>query len=170
MTLHGHTWQSVSKSSRQGFARSNLSISQPHHDFTGLIMIINCTKPVDRRTHTHARALINVGRGPTGPYGPRLGQQGPPVVVESHRPPMTNVGTKTAFRHATIASISKNVSISRGQRSVDWHRLAHTPKEAFSEVRAHARTTQVDFEVDRPPPADSPPGDLLITMVKEAVI
>ena len=34
-------------------------------------------------------------------------------------------------------------------------------------VRVHAGTTQVDFKVDRPPPADSPPGDLLITMVKE---
>ena len=54
------------------------------------------------------------------------------------------------------------------------------PKETVSEVRVHARpyldildadqspkavrlndgTTQVDFEVDRPPPADSPPGDL----------
>ena len=33
-----------------------------------------------------------------------------------------------------------------------------------------AGTTQVDFEVDRPPPADSPPGDLLTTMVKETVI
>ena len=32
-----------------------------------------------------------------------------------------------------------------------------------------ARTTQVDFEVDRPPPADSLPGDLLITMVKETI-
>ena len=32
-------------------------------------------------------------------------------------------------------------------------------------VRFHVGTTQVDFEVDRPPPADSPPGDLLITMV-----
>ena len=28
----------------------------------------------------------------------------------------------------------------------------------------------MDFEVDRPPPADSPPGDLLITMVKETGI
>ena len=28
----------------------------------------------------------------------------------------------------------------------------------------------MDFEVDRPPPADSPLGDLLITMVKEMVI
>ena len=37
-------------------------------------------------------------------------------------------------------------------------------------VRDHAGTAQVDFEVDRSPPADSPPGDLLITMVKETVI
>ena len=37
-------------------------------------------------------------------------------------------------------------------------------------VTVHAGTTQVDFEVDRPPPADSPPGDLMITMVKETVI
>ena len=28
----------------------------------------------------------------------------------------------------------------------------------------------MDFEVDRPSPADSPPGDLLITIVKETVI
>ena len=34
-------------------------------------------------------------------------------------------------------------------------------------VSVHAGTSQVDFEVDRPPPA--PPGHLLITMVKEAV-
>ena len=34
-------------------------------------------------------------------------------------------------------------------------------------VRDHAGTTQVDFEVDSPPPADSPTGNLLITMVKE---
>ena len=40
-------------------------------------------------------------------------------------------------------------------------------RQMQSEV--HAGTTQVDFEVDRPPPADSPPGDLLITMVKETV-
>ena len=43
------------------------------------------------------------------------------------------------------------------------------PKEAFSEVRVHAGTSHVDFEVDRPSPADSPLGDLLITMVKETV-
>ena len=36
-------------------------------------------------------------------------------------------------------------------------------------VSVHAGTSQVDFEVDRPPPANSPPGHLLITMVKEAV-
>ena len=34
-------------------------------------------------------------------------------------------------------------------------------------VRVHAGTTQVDFEVDRSPPSDSPPGNLLITMVEE---
>ena len=34
----------------------------------------------------------------------------------------------------------------------------------------HAGTTQVDFEIDRSPPADTPPGYLLITMVKETVI
>ena len=37
-------------------------------------------------------------------------------------------------------------------------------------VRFHVGTTQVDFEVDRPPPVNSPPGDLLITMVKETAI
>ena len=37
-------------------------------------------------------------------------------------------------------------------------------------VRFHVGTTQVDFEADRPQPANSPPGDLLITMVKETVI
>ena len=37
-------------------------------------------------------------------------------------------------------------------------------------LRFHVETTQVDFEVDRPPPANSQPGDLLITMVKETVI
>ena len=37
-------------------------------------------------------------------------------------------------------------------------------------VRFHVRTTQVDFEVDRPQPANSPPGDLLISMVKETVV
>ena len=34
-------------------------------------------------------------------------------------------------------------------------------------VRVHGGIAQVDFEVDRPPPADSPPGYLLTTMVKE---
>ena len=36
-------------------------------------------------------------------------------------------------------------------------------------VRVHDGTTQVDFEVDHLPPADSPP-DLLITRGKETVI
>ena len=37
-------------------------------------------------------------------------------------------------------------------------------------VSVHAGTSQVDFEVDCLPPAACPPGDLLITMVKETVI
>ena len=37
-------------------------------------------------------------------------------------------------------------------------------------VSVHAGTSQVDFEVDCPPPVACPPGDLLITMVKETVI
>ena len=36
-------------------------------------------------------------------------------------------------------------------------------------VRDHAGSAQVDFEVACQPPADSPTGDLLITMVKETV-
>ena len=37
-------------------------------------------------------------------------------------------------------------------------------------VSVHAGTSQVDFEIDCPPPAACPPGDLSITMVKETVI
>ena len=37
-------------------------------------------------------------------------------------------------------------------------------------VKFHVGPTQVEFEVDLPPPGNSTPGDLLITMVKETVI
>ena len=37
-------------------------------------------------------------------------------------------------------------------------------------VSVHARISQVDFEVECPPPEACPPGDLLITMIKEKVI
>ena len=36
-------------------------------------------------------------------------------------------------------------------------------------VTDHAGTTQVDFEVERPPLSDFPAGDLFITTVKETV-
>ena len=51
------------------------------------------------------------------------------------------------------------------------HWLARTPKEAFSEVTVHTTTIQVDFEVYHhgQPPANSPPGDHLITIVKETL-
>ena len=95
-----------------------------------------------------------------------------PVAVEPHRPPVINVGTETAFRkdHRKLFQKRKHLKILGLEVSWCDHRLPQTPKEAFSEVRVHGGTTQVDFEVDRPPPADSPPGDLLITMVKERVI
>ena len=123
------------------------------------------------------------------------------VIHRSHPP------TRAWFHTSdtTIASISKKVNVSGGQRSVDAIRLAYIftttsistlsvtdfdPKGTISEVRVHAgphsdildagrspnavrehaETAQVDFEVDRPPPADSPTGDLLITMVQETVI
>ena len=46
-----------------------------------------------------------------------------------------------------------------------WMLIDRQMQSAF-----HAGTSQVDFEVDCPPPAACPPGDLLITMVKETVI
>ena len=48
-------------------------------------------------------------------------------------------------------------------------KFGHTGRSPNA-VRVHAQTTQGDFEVDRPPPADSPGRDPLITMVKETVI
>ena len=111
----------------------------------------------------------------------------------------TNVGTETAFRHDHCKHIKKSKHL-WGQRSVDTVKLSYIfnyinlhaqchgfwPKRNHfrvalnldildaswspNAIRDHAGTAQVDFEVDRPPPADSPPGDLLITMVKETVI
>ena len=56
----------------------------------------------------------------------------------------------------------------RGQSS-RWVLFGHAGCRSIAKntVSVHAGTLQVDFEVDRPPPA--PPGHLLITMVKEAV-
>ena len=109
-------------------------------------------------------------------------QQEPLVVVELRRPPMTNVGTKTALTHDHCKHFQKSKHLWRSE--VSWcdqtsielclgrrcdHQLAQIPKEAFSEVRVHAGTIQADFEVDRHPPAYSPPGDHLITMVRQTV-
>ena len=97
-------------------------------------------------------------------------QEPPVAAVEPHRLPMTNVGTKTAFRHGHCKHFQKSKHLLGSEVSWCDHRLAQTPKQALSRVRVHAGTTQVDFEVDCPPPADSPPGDLLITMVKKTVM
>ena len=57
---------------------------------------------------------------------------------------------------------------------ISWcdHRLASCADLDRSILRGKSSrigTTQVDFEVDRPPHADSSPGDFLITMVKKPV-
>ena len=86
---------------------------------------------------------------------------------------LTNVGTKSTFKHGHCKHFQKKSKHLLGSE-VSWcdHRLAQAPKEAFSEVRVHTGATQVDFKADRPPLADldSPPGDILITMVEETII
>ena len=105
------------------------------------------------------------------------------VAVKPRRPPIskTNVDTETAFRHdhcKTRVHIQKvNISEVRGQlirsnSEVRVHagaKFGHTGCWLIAKC-SHPGTSQVDFQLDRPPPANSPPGDLLITMVKEAVI
>ena len=58
------------------------------------------------------------------------------------------------------------VRVHAGTKSLDIPDAGRSPNA----VRDHAGSAQVDFEVDRPSPADSPSGDLLITMVQETVI
>ena len=105
------------------------------------------------------------------------------VAVKPRRPtsPKTKVDTETAFRHdpcKTHVHIQKvNISEVRGQlipsnSEVRVHagaKFGHTGCWWIAKC-SHPGTSQVHFQVDRPPPANSPPGDLLITMVKEAVI
>ena len=81
------------------------------------------------------------------------------VIMKPRRPPMTNAhalldGTETqvlsdksthARDHFMHFQEKRHLL---GWRSVDDHQLAQTPKEAFSKVRVHAGTTQVDVEVD----------------------
>ena len=107
---------------------------------------------------------------------------------------VTNFYTKEPFLRSKLTSLRSEVSwydqtrvYFQLHRSTCWASRISTQKEPFprseftlalnlgildagrspNAVRVHAGTTQVDFEVDCPPPADSPPGDLLITMVKE---
>ena len=104
------------------------------------------------------------------------------VCMKPRTPPTKNKvalldGTATAFRqvHASewpfACIFKKETSLGVRNLEVSWchHRLAQTPKEAFSGVRVHAGTTQVDFEVDRRHLQILHPGDHLITMVKETV-
>ena len=101
--------------------------------------------------------------------------------MKPRRPPETNVDTETAFRHdhcKTRVHIQKvNISEVRGQlirsnSEVRVHagaKFGHTGCWSIAKC-SHPGTSHVDFQVDRPPPANSPPWDLLITLVKEAVI
>ena len=86
---------------------------------------------------------------------------------------MTNEGTETAFRHDHCKHFQKSKHLLGSKVSRCYHQLASCtdPKRSIPRGQS-SRTgmTQVDFEVDRPPPADSPPGDFLITMVNETVI
>ena len=90
-------------------------------------------------------------------------------------PPGWHQNCSHGFRqvHASersFACIFKTVHISWGQRSVDAITGLHrSPKEALSKSEFWPENTQVDFEIDHPPPADSPPGDSLITVKKETV-
>ena len=70
-----------------------------------------------------------------------------------------------------FARIFKKVNISWGQRSVDAITGLHRPQKKHSSRSEFTPElhVQVDFEVDRQPPADSPPGDHLMAMVKEMV-
>ena len=135
-----------------------------------------------------------LGRRPSGSTGDKIASR-----CRAPRPPMTDVGTETAFRldQRKSTTISEKVNISWGQRQrsvdailtcVDLHvpvsrsinMLCVTdfvPKGIISEVRVHAGlykvyldmldadrssnavsvhagTSQVDFEVDCPPPAN----------------
>ena len=93
------------------------------------------------------------------------------VAVKPRRPPKTNKDTETAFRHdhcKTRLHIQKvNISEVRGQlipsnSEVRVHadaKFGHTGCWSIAKC-SHPGTSQVDFQVDRPPPANSPPGDL----------
>ena len=77
-----------------------------------------------------------------------------------------------------LHTFSKSKHLLGSEVSLCDHPLAQTPKEAFPglwsefmpELSYIIQLTQMEFEVDRPPPADSPPEDLLIPMVKETEI
>ena len=98
------------------------------------------------------------------------------VAVEPRMPPKTNVDTKTAFRHdhcktrVLRSEVSWCDQTQRSEFTLALNLGILDAGQSPNAVSIHAGTSQVDFEVDRPPPAACPPGDLLITMVKKTVI
>ena len=100
------------------------------------------------------------------------------VTVEPRRPPKTNVDSETAFTHdhcktrVLRSEVSWYDQTQRSEFTLALNLDLLDARQSPNAVSVHAgvRTSQVDFEVDRSPPAACPPGDLFITMVKETVI
>ena len=80
-------------------------------------------------------------------------------------------GTKTAFRQVAASErllewIFKSKHPLGSEFSWSNYQLDRTTKNHSTWSECHAGTTQVNFEADHQPPADSPPKDHLITVVK----
>ena len=77
------------------------------------------------------------------------------VVVEPHRPPMTNVGTEPAFSRDHCKYFQRSNQLLGSENRRCDHRLAQEEKELLSEIGVQAVTThvQVDYEVDFGHPA-----------------
>ena len=104
-----------------------VACSAKRHGSNASVAHMGCKQAIKERTTTPTRAAVGGG---------------------AHMPPMTNVGTDTAFRHDHCKHFQKKVNIPWGQRSLMRSLPCTHPKEAVSEVRVHAGTTQVDFKVD----------------------
>ena len=94
--------------------------------------------------------------------------RGDQTSIELHLRRSTSTGEYRSINMLSVTDFDRKGIISgvRVQASLYLDMLdADRSPNAVSAV--HAGTSQVDFEVDCPPPV--PPGHLLITMVKEAV-
>ena len=86
--------------------------------------------------------------------------------IELHQRRSTSTGEKID-QHVSVTDFDPKGIISGVRVQAGLYLDMLDADRSPNAVSVHAGTSQVDFEVDRPPPA--PPGHLLITMVKEAV-